>query len=626
MCGIVGFWARNGGAADAHRQRAQHMARQLIHRGPDDAGAWVDPHSGMALAHQRLAVVDLSQSGEQPMHSASGRWVIVFNGEIYDHSSHRQKLQHEGVTFRGTSDTEVLLALVERCGVAEAIRCCAGMFAFGLWDRREKTLWLGRDRLGEKPLYYGQLSDGTFAFASELRALRAHPAFAGGVDPEAQWLFFRYGYVPGTACIHPGLHKLAPGHLLELPANASTPTTAAFWDLTSVAREGEANPLPGSLDDVADVLEASLRTAVAGQLVADVPLGAFLSGGIDSSAIVALAQEQSNVPVRTFTVGFDEAAFDEAPYAQAVAQHLGTDHTELRVRAADALELVPELPRIWDEPMADSSQIPSALIARLTREHVTVALSADGGDELFAGYNTYRWVERAWDGLRWLPQGARALTGQALDWALRYSPNLPLKHRAHRVAQLFDAPSSMSLFEQLSIHWSTPPLQQRVQVTPSTPASFRSLRTSMQVSDARRYLPDDVLVKVDRAAMAASLETRAPLLDHRFVALAFRVPPAMRDAHGLTKAPLRRILYRRVPPALVERPKKGFAVPLAQWLRGPLRDWAESLLSPSLLQQSGLREDLILPRWVEHLRGERDWKYPLWDVLTYQAWKAEHLT
>ena len=624
------------------------MADAIRHRGPDDNGVWTDPHARIALAQRRLSIIDLSPAGHQPMVSASGRYVIVFNGEIYNFSTLRAELETAGTApaWRGHSDTEVLLALIEARGVRAALQAVRGMFAFALWDTHERTLVLARDRLGEKPLYYGRVG-GSFAFGSELKALRAHPEWNAPVDRGALALFMRHNYVPAPYTIHEGIRKLPPGQMLTLAWGTKEPVVEPYWSARAAAEAGFRTPSNRSHAALTDALDALLRDAVAGQMVADVPLGAFLSGGIDSSVVVALMQAQSPRPVKTFTIGFTEEGYDEAVHAAAVARHLGTEHTELYVTPREAMAVIPRLPSIYDEPFADSSQIPTFLVSQLARQHVTVSLSGDGGDELLGGYNRYLLGKDLWQKLSLLPTGVRTAFARMVKaisprtWSALMKPLMPLApsryrvglpgDKLHKLADVVSHADLDSLYRDLVSHWRSPgEIVLGGAEYPTLLSQTRDLPIDdpvarMMFLDLVTYLPDDILVKVDRAAMAVSLETRVPLLDHRVVEFAWQVPMASKvDARG-TKQLLRSVLDRYVPAALIDRPKMGFGVPIDSWLRGPLRDWAEALLDPARLKREGyLDPQPIRASWEQHLSGQRDWHYPLWDVLMFQAW-LEHV-
>lgn len=636
MCGITGLLRPDGAASRETLERtALAMADELAHRGPDDRGAWADERCQIAFGHRRLSIIDLSTDGQQPMTSADGRWVITFNGEVYNHRELRADLEREGVAFRGHSDTEVLLEASARWGPHEAVRRSVGMFAYALWSVVERELILVRDRIGEKPLYYGR-AGGAFVFGSELKALRRHPEWSGRVDAEAVGWLLRLGYIPGQRSIYEGVRKVPPGALLVVDARGGHGEPRAYWSLAEAVEQGAQRVFPGDRREAADELELRIRQSIRGQMMADVPLGAFLSSGVDSSTLVALMQTESSVPVRTFTIGVEDPALDESRDAAAIAAYLGTDHTEMRVTHRDALEVIPRIPRMFDEPMADYSQIPTHLVAKLTRQHVTVSLSADGGDELFGGYNTYLWVLRYWPLLRAIPRRLRSFGSRILhDVLARHVAGRPslsgarLVHRGLRATELAPAAGPDALFVELARHWRDEdrPLVGRPLPSPDPappPPWLDDHLARMCFRDAATYLPDDVLVKVDRASMAVGLESRAPLLDHRVVELAFSFPSRMKVGGGRSKRVLRDVLGRHVPSELTDRPKKGFAVPMGTWLRGPLRQWAEDLLSPSRLRRDGwLDERSIRRKWEEHVTGARDWKFLLWDALTFQAWLAE---
>jgi len=632
------------------------MAAAVAHRGPDDAGVWADPAIGIALAHQRLAILDLSAAGHQPMLSASGRYVIAFNGEIYNHRALRLELEAAGQAppWRGHADTETLLAAIEAWGLEPALRRCAGMWALALWDRQQQQLHLARDRFGEKPLYWGLSGTGNgraLLFGSELAALRAYPGFNNSIDRAALAQLLRFCVVPAPLSIYSGIAKLPPGHLvslrLPLDTSAHLPSSGPWWQLDQLIASGYRDPFTSESEALV-TLEQALTEAVVEQALADVPLGAFLSGGVDSSLITALLQAQSSRPLRTFTIGFEEAGFDEAPYARAVAAHLGTDHSETQLTSADARALIPQLPQLYSEPFADSSQLPTHLVCREARRAgLTVALSGDGGDELFGGYNRYFWGPRIWNRLARLPMPLRRAIGRSIsllpprayDTLGRPLPVAQLGHKAHKLAvRLRQVRSPDDLYRSLVSEWSDPALLLQPdpggapnQLAPTAidqplPACLNDDPAArMMAWDAVGYLPDDILVKVDRAAMAVGLETRAPFLDHRVAAAAWRLPMAMKIRPGRTgptsKWALRQLLYKHVPPALIERPKAGFAMPIGQWLRGPLRPWAAALLHPDRLQQEGyLRPEPIGQLWQQHLSGRYDHTSKLWTVLMWQAW------
>lgn len=627
-------------------RHAQTMANSIIHRGPDDAGEWFDPEAGIALAHRRLSIVDLSPAGHQPMTSASGRYVIAFNGEIYNHLELRLDLEAFGAApaWRGHSDTETLLAALVGWGIEDTLKRCVGMFAFALWDRESRTLTLARDRMGEKPLYYGWQGR-TFLFGSELKALKAHPEFRGEVDRDVLTLYLRHNYVPGPYSIYKGIFKLQPGAYLTLAASDAagvSPRLTFYWRALDAARQ----PVRDDLDEATaiDELDAGLRRAVGGQMVADVPLGAFLSGGIDSSAVVSLMQAQSSRPVKTFTIGFHEKGYNEAEHAHAVAAHLGCEHTELYVMPEQAMAVIPRLPELYDEPFADSSQIPTFLVAQLARQHVTVSLSGDGGDELFGGYNRYFWASRIWHGLGSAPHALRAGVASAMT---RLSPAawnrlfnvagfvLPARFRyanpgdkLHKLAEMLAARSPEEVYLYLVSQWKQPADLVPGAAEPPTVLTDRHqwapqelFESRMMYIDQMSYMPDDILVKVDRAAMGVSLETRVPMLDHRLVEFAWQLPMHMKIREGQGKWLLRQVLYRYVPKELIERPKMGFGVPIDAWLRGPLRDWAEALLSAERLVQEGyFNPEPIREKWREHLSGRRNWAYYIWTILMFQSW------
>ena len=644
MCGIAGFIGgfRGGGfAAERAREELAAMTGALHHRGPDDEGFWVDADAAVALGHRRLAIIDLSPLGAQPMRSASGRFTITFNGEIYNFRALRAELAGRGARFRGGSDTEVLLAAIEEWGVTRALERSRGMFAFGLWDAAERVLWLARDRFGEKPLYYGELGD-ALLFGSELKALRAHSRWRGEIAPEALALLLRHQWIPAPHSVFRGVHKLMPGCVLavRVRANGLELEESRYFQPAPLAVR--AAPAPREEADLIEQVSAALAESVRLQMVADVPVGAFLSGGIDSSLVVAEMQRASSQPVRTFSIGFEDPAFDETPYAREVAAHLGTRHTELIVTPHDAMEIIPKLPRMYDEPFADPSQIPTALVSTLARRDVTVSLSGDGGDELFGGYVRYLEVPERWRKLQrpggaWLRAAARAVAALPAGVLSPLVPPLRLAsggrtrsaQRMKERAYSWTAACFPDLYEAETACWQ--PGERFVigasSVTGSRPAerpppgAGADPLAHMMYTDTRRYLPDDILVKVDRAAMAVSLETRVPLLDVGVAQAAWRIPAGMHMRDGRGKWVLRQLLERHLPRALIERPKRGFAVPIGQWLRGELRDWSEALLDPARLRREGyLLAPEIGRRWRQHASGQADWSNHLWTVLMFQAW------
>jgi len=608
------------------------MADAIRYRGPDDGGVWVDGEAGLALAHRRLSILDLSAAGHQPMASADGRWVICYNGEAYNHAVLRTEMEERGVVFRGHSDTETLLEAVAHLGLRAVLPRLAGMFALALWDRQERTLVLARDPMGIKPLYWGRY-DGALLFSSELKAMRTLPWFKPGIDRNAVAGFLRYGYVPAPASIYEGVSKLPPGCLLTVKPGAE-PVIEDYWSLQKAALAGQADPL--ALDDreATDALDTLLRQVVGEHMVSDVPLGAFLSGGVDSSSVTALMQAAGGRSVRTFTIGYGDDGYDESAHARAVADHLGTVHTDLRATAADARAVIPQLADFYDEPFADSSQIPTFLVAQLTRKSVTVALSGDGGDELFAGYNRHvqaPLVERL---LGWptpvRKAGAAVLSSVSAEgWDGAFSmlprsvrPRL-LGNKLHKLAGILAARDSDDAYARLTGFWPDGlVVGGKVGGKDISYAhGLAGLVERMQLADAATYLPDDILTKVDRATMAVSLEARVPFLDHRVVEWAWRLPRVQRLRDGQSKWLLRQVLYRYVPKDLIERPKMGFAVPIGAWLRGPLKAWADDLLSADALAAHGLIEAApIRAAWADHLAGRGSWDHHLWIVLMFQAW------
>lgn len=614
MCGIAGVIDRRT-AKDATLARLQVMLDSIRHRGPDDHGTWASPADGVALGHRRLSILELSAAGHQPMVSACGRFVIVFNGEIYNHLELRKSLRTD---WRGHSDTETLLACISQRGVEQALQQAVGMFAFALWDADEKTLTLARDRLGEKPLYYGWQGD-VFLFASEIKALRSHPAFRREIDWDAACEFLRRNYVPAPSSIFKGIHKLPPGTYLTLAGSdvhaRVLPEVRPYWSLGDAALSGIENPFRGTFDEAVDELEALVGTAVRLQAVADVPVGAFLSGGIDSSTVVALMKKQAAADVTTFSIGMSEKSMDESAHAASVARYLGTRHVAHTIEPAEALALIPRLAEIWDEPFADSSQIPTLLVSQLARREVTVALSGDGGDEFFLGYTHYPVLERLW---RYRPLGK-------LPWRAGLSLVGPvtrrgalgaLRRRAESIVTAWEQPDGLALNDYWKDRYRkrAVPLRHQGWAKSTELPALTDIPSSAALSDAGSYLPDDILVKVDRAAMAVSLETRAPLLDHRIVEFAYRLPTSYKLHNGQSKRVLREVLYRHVPRELVDRPKMGFSIPLANWLRTALRPWAEELLMSVPPDSPVFEKSQIALLWKEHLRG-RDRTEQLWGIL-----------
>lgn len=661
MCGITGFvGARNKGACP--EETLHRMNDALFHRGPDDGGVWIEGSSGVGLGHRRLSILDLSPAGHQPMASQEGRFIIVFNGEIYNHLDIRSELETAGTApaWRGHADTETLLAAFEAWGIDATLTRCVGMFGLAVWDKSARTLTLARDRMGEKPLYYGW-NNGAFIFASELKAFRACPSFDAAINRNAITLLLRHNYIPAPHSVYRGVFKLQPGAMLTLsqgggdacPWNIDDPPFDAFqgggislrpyWSLHEVVRKGQTEQFSGSGSDAVAVLEHLLLEAVQSQQISDVPLGAFLSGGVDSSTIVALMQSRSSLPVKTFTIGFNETGYNEAEYAKAVAKHLGTDHTELYVTSSEALSVIPKLPLLYDEPFSDSSQIPTFLVSQLAKQHVTVSLSGDAGDELFGGYSRYFLAQSIKSKMDRMPSalrqgvagGIRLLSAQR--WNHLTKPLAPLfgvrrrgaylGDKAYRVAEMLtEDPENM--YRGLVSHWKEPASVVIGATEPQTALTRRfqwdvmpEFMQRLMFVDAVSYLPDDILVKVDRAAMGVSLESRVPFLDHRVVEFAARLPLAIKTRNGEGKWPLRQVLYKYVPREMIERPKMGFGVPIDSWLRGPLREWSEELLDERRLKQEGFfNPSPIRQKLKEHISGERNNQYYLWDILMFQAW------
>ena len=651
MCGFAGFFSEScSESADTARMRLIRMNDTIIHRGPDSVGYWLDASMGVALGHRRLAIVDLSPAGAQPMISTCGRYVIAFNGEIYNHLQLRCELETSslGQTWHGHSDTETLLAGLSAWGIQDMVERCIGMFAFAVWDKKTQTLTLGRDRVGEKPLYYGWQGLGenaVFLFGSEIKALKAHPSFAADIDRDVLCLFLRHNYIPAPYSIYHGIQKLPPGCLLTVKKKQRELKVTRYWSLVDVAKAGCFAPFTGSAEQAVDALEILLKSAVSQQMMADVPLGAFLSGGVDSSTVVALMQAQSDRPVKTFTIGFNEECYNEAVHAKAVAMHLGTDHTELYVTPQQALDVIPQLPSLYCEPFSDSTQIPNFLVSHLARQRVTVSLSGDAGDELFCGYNRYMLTKRLWNKLSYLPLGFREWVARGLmalsvaEWnallgavdgllpSLFRHANLGAK--LHKGAGVLASSTVDALYRRMVSHWDSPAdmviggKEPPTILTGNVPdLSGLDEIQCMMALDTLTYLPDDILVKVDRAAMGVSLESRVPFLDHRVVEFAWQLPQSLKLRDGVGKWALRQVLYKYVPKKLIERPKMGFGVPIDVWLRGPLRGWAEELLDEARLKREGFFDPApIRKKWQEHLLGKRNRQDYLWDVLMFQAWK-----
>lgn len=639
MCGLTGFLDFKANTSKAELLAiGRTMGKAISHRGPDSEGTWCDETVGLTFSHLRLAIVDLSEAGHQPMVSRSGGSVIVYNGEIYNAPELRETLSLEGCRFRGHSDTEVILEACERWGVEAACQKFIGMFAFVFWDKHTQKLFLVRDRLGIKPLYWG-FNQGILFFGSQLKSFKAHPAFKPEIDKEALTSYFRFNYVSAPLSIFKGIQKLSPGSILSIDRSQKT-QESRFWSLQNVISQGQVKRFKNSRNDnfLVEECDLLLRDAVKRRMVADVPLGAFLSGGIDSSTVVALMQAQSDRPIKTFTIGFHEAGYDEAKHAAAVAKHLGTEHHELYLASSEAQAIIPDIPNWCDEPFADVSQIPTYLVSRLARQHVTVSLSGDGGDELFAGYNRYFMGQKIWQRLKILPYWLRYLSAQGIR---QFSPNswdsfskiIPNQFRPncvgdkiYKLADVLTVQNAQLFYRKLVSHWEDPAALviggHEPMLYPWDLATTNNFVENMQMMDTLTYLPDDILTKVDRASMAVSLEARVPLLDHRVVEFAYSLPMDVKIRNGQGKWLLRQVLNKYVPSNLIDRPKMGFGVPIDQWLRGPLREWAENLLSQQRLESEGiLNPKPIRQRWNEHLSGSRNWQYSLWGVLMFQAWQ-----
>ena len=649
MCGIVGYWNKSNNLnVDLLKDNVSNMASTLHHRGPDDTGVWVDPTNGIALGHKRLSIIDISDSGHQPMLSSNGRFIISYNGEVYNYNSLRSILEKRNYIFKSTSDTEVLLASFQEWGVKESLKKFNGMFSFAVWDRSERLLWLVRDRIGEKPLYYG-VQNNTLFFASELKAIRSNSIFKPKIDKNSLALFLKYSYVPAPNSIYQGIKKLLPGNYIIIKEPSDHYSSKSYWSLYDVVNRGIKNPIPGSEEEVCDELEIRLSKTVQSRMVSDVPLGAFLSGGIDSSTIVALMAANSNLPIKTFTIGFEQKNYNEAIYAKNVAKHLGTDHTELYVTSSEARDIIHKLPYLYDEPFGDSSQIPTYLIASLAKKDVTVALTGDGGDELFAGYNRYIIAKNFWNYSKYIPSIMRRKVGdfagristqkvenfykkiepiiptnmkilmpgekyQKMIWALKGSNNdYDVYNRIVSIIQYPELYLNYNFNKNKSFHLD------------SYWKDFNNPILSMIYQDLMTYHPDDILQKVDRASMAVSLETRVPFLDHELIEFIMRIPLDMKLKDREGKNILKKVLYRHVPKKLFNRAKQGFTIPLGEWLKDPLKDWAYDLIDPKKIKDGGFfNSESVLSLWNEHIEGKGNWSHQLWNILMFQMWNEKN--
>jgi asparagine synthase (glutamine-hydrolysing) len=649
MCGIAGYYCFT--TPIDHTQTLNAMGEAVSHRGPDDAGIWFDKDNGVGLAHRRLSIIDLSNEGHQPMMSHSGRYMIVYNGEIYNFSDIRCELDSGSTPWRGHSDTEVLLSAIDAWGIDSAIKRFVGMFAFALWDRQERVLLLCRDRLGIKPLYYSQTACGV-VFGSELKAIKAHPEFRPEIDRDALTLYLRHNCIPAPYTIYRNTWKIRPGNILRISSNDLRDSNLlsrsyCYWDARCVAESGQNNLYHGSDDEAIYELEAVLLDAVKKRMISDVPLGAFLSGGIDSSTIVSLMQAQSDRPVKTFSIGSESQGYNEATYAKEVALHLGTEHTELYLSDRDIMDVIPQLPALFDEPFSDSSQIPTYLVSKLARQQVTVCLSGDGGDELFGGYNRHIWGPKIWQLFGWMHPALRSVVANSLlsvstvwwnDIFYIFNRFIPANKRLsrvgdnlHKFAEILPSKSLEQMYRGLCSHWKEPDkvvINGTEPITNITDMQYYAVLPDsshrMMYMDLITYLPDDILTKVDRATMGVSLEGRVPFLDHRVVEFAWRLPLSLKIRNNQRKWILRQVLYKYIPKRLVDRPKMGFGIPIDFWLRGSLRDWAEDLLDVSRMRQEGFFEaSIVWKKWKEHISCDRNWQYDLWDILMFQSWLRE---
>ena len=641
MCGIVGLLS-SASLPSGSDDILRNMCDQIQKRGPDSVGYWKDESRAVAFGHRRLAILDLSVNGHQPMRSPSGRYVITYNGEVYNFPELRDQLETFGFSFKGGSDTEVILAAIDHWGLEKTLESLNGMFAFGLWDNEKNELSLARDRLGIKPLYYGWVNQ-NFVFASDVRPFRQVPEFKGEIDRQSLNLYLRYNSVPAPHTIYRDVYKLRPGHILTVqPRRSKEIAIRSFWTMSEVISNGRRQPFQGSFDEAVSSLETLMLDSVRMQSLADVPVGAFLSGGIDSTSVVALMQASRTSPVKTFTIGFDDQMYDESKFAAEISRHLRTDHTEFRVSEKVLLDTVPLMPDLYQEPFADSSQIPTFIVSKLARSKVTVCLSGDGGDEAFLGYNRYNWASQIWKRAQVVPGGFRKTIGSCLDvvppraWDLGMSAAstiLPARYRQktvgykmQKVASVLKASSALDAYLRMTSYWADPQSltnePNEPSIIPKTPiVGELSFPEQMAYFDFENYLPNDILTKVDRATMGVSLEARVPLLDHKIVEFAWTLPLSYKLDSGQGKRILRQVVYKHVPKEMLDRPKAGFGIPIDSWLRGPLRDWAESFLSPETLRRDGfLNPGPIRQKWDEHLSGKRNWHEAIWNVLMFQAW------
>ncbi|HWD90892.1 MAG TPA: asparagine synthase (glutamine-hydrolyzing) [Verrucomicrobiae bacterium] len=641
MCGIAGIWFAKAEGRERLETSARAMGGAMSHRGPDAEGIWTDAPRGLALTHRRLSILDLTEAGAQPMHSHCGRFVIIYNGECYNFTELRNQLVAAGCVFRGSSDTEVIVESCARWGVHKTLEHLNGMFAFALWDRQTGELVLARDRIGIKPLFYGWFG-GAFWFGSELKALRALKEFKPELNVESIGQFLKYGYIPAPHSVFKGIFKLPAAHLLTMKSASEKASPECYWSVVRDWGQKGAHAFKGTAAEAQEQLDQMLRKSVRGQMISDVPLGAFLSGGVDSSTVVAMMQAESTRPVKTFTIGFEEAGFNEAESAREVARHLKTDHTDLVLTAGEAQAIVPMLGQMFDEPFADASQIPTFAVSRLARKHVTVSLSGDGGDELFAGYRHYTVSAGRLNRLNRIPSlarklasgGARIVSERGWDRVFNLIPagDNASGFKVHKYASLLGHGNAMSQYDLINSRWFAPETVVRglsngaARAAAQNHAAGLDLIELMAVADLNQYLPEDILVKLDRASMAVSLESRVPLLDHDVVAFALSLPLEYKRSNGTGKVVLRRVLEKYVPREIIDRPKKGFSVPIAQWVRGPLRDWAEDLLEKNRGQHGELMDQEIIGRkWREHLAGRRDNSELLWPVLMFESWAQQGL-